>query len=75
MNFQDDSDDDLEWNPNDDEILLAEDNDVVVPRKRKVAAKEAHPKKKKKTENECQKCNKTFSRKDSLQRHLKNFCK
>ena len=32
-------------------------------------------KKKSKTEFRCEKCESTFSRKDSLNRHVKNYCK
>ena len=74
INFDQDSDDD--WNPsNDDEALLAEESDAFIPVKRKRVEAEMPNAKKAKADYVCNKCKKSFSRKDSLTRHQKKFCK
>ena len=76
INFDDDSDDDLEWSPSlhDEEVL--EENVIESSnskRKRKTTTN-SEPVKKTKPDHNCPNCGKSFSRKDSLQRHLTNIC-
>ena len=63
-----------EYVPSENEDI--EENDNFLTRKRKRIEKPAEKtKKKSKTEFRCGKCESTFSRKDSLNRHVKNYCK
>ena len=63
-----------EYIPSENEDI--EENDNFLTRKRKRIEKPAEKtKKKSKTEFRCGKCESTFSRKDSLNRHVKNYCK
>ena len=81
INFDDDSDEDGDWNPSkDDELCIVEDGELV-SKKRKVALR-SPPAKRLKNKGEssksvpiCSKCKKTFSRLDSLKRHMKSYCK
>ena len=69
--FDEDSDD--EYVPVDDELLLLEDESCLKKRKRKDT--KTATSKKVKTDFDCNMCGKSFSRKDSLTRHRKNYCK
>ena len=63
-----------EYMPSENEDV--EENDNFLTRKRKRIEKPAgNSKKKSKSEFRCEKCENTFSRKDSLNRHVKNYCK
>ena len=63
-----------EYIPSENEDI--EENANFLTRKRKRFEKPAKKtKKKSKTEFRCGKCESTFSRKDSLNRHVKNYCK
>ena len=57
--------------PSDNEDVEENDNFLTKKRKRK----EENSKKKTKTEFRCERCESTFSRKDSLNKHVKNQCK
>ena len=76
IDLDDDSDD--EWAPNiDDEKLLIEETDetdILIPNKRKRTNLVTEPNKKSKSEFVCTICLKTFSSKDSLNRHVQNIC-
>ena len=81
ITFDDDSDEDVEWNPTlDDKKELAKEKKKSEPekdlsnKKRKVDPLESQRVKKIRTEHICAKCDKSFSRKDDLQRHLNNIC-
>ena len=59
-----------------DEALLIEESDDFPPKKRKKNIQNLQlPQKKIKIQFDCKKCLKSFSRKDSLSRHMKNYCK
>ena len=70
INFDEDSED--EYVPVDDELLLLEDESCLKKRKRKDT--KTATSKKVKTDFDCNMCGKSFSRKDSLTRHRKNYC-
>ena len=63
-----------EYMPSENEDV--EENDNFLTRKRKRIEKlPGNSRKKSKSEFRCEKCENTFSRKDSLNRHVKNYCK
>ena len=74
INFEDDSDEDIEWNPDTEEH---EDQLYDLnPKKRNYNKNSAKNLKISKSNTiRCQKCNKTCSRKDSLRRHINKICK
>ena len=58
-----------------DENLLEEEADQILPKRSRRTEKISEPVKASNLEHICEKCKKTFSRKDSLKRHVQNFCK
>ena len=78
VNFDEESDDEVEkeWTPNhDDEALVAEEQDHFLPMKRKRTENNMPQTKRRKTDHTCPKCQKTFSRQDSLNRHIRSYSK
>ena len=80
IDLDEDSDDDREWNPADEEVINEEENVVLLRRKkRKITNQPIAKSKKQKLDPanalSCKKCLKSFARKDSLTRHIKNYCK
>ena len=77
IDLDDDSEDEyIPDEEDEDEALLIEETDDFLPKKRKRNTVEVPvPNKKTKGLFDCEECAKTFSRKDSLNRHRKNYCK
>ena len=75
VDIEEDSED--EYVPGEeDEALLIEESDDFPPKKLNKNIQNLQlPLKKIKIQFECKKCLKSFSRKDSLSRHMKNYCK
>ena len=75
INFDEDSDDDNDWSPSPhDEEALEENLESSNNKRKRKATANSQPIKKSKPDHTCPNCSKSFSRKDSLQRHLKNIC-
>ena len=75
VDFEEESDDEYHPSDYDDKI---EENDNFLKKKRKKTFQPRqidNAKKKHKAEFVCIKCHNTFSRKDSLNRHVKTYCK
>ena len=81
ISLEEDSDDDGEWTPQRDEVHEDEE-DIFISKKRKIVKNSSIKSKKPRIQKviskptndlTCKKCSKSFSRKDILTRHIKNF--
>ena len=74
INIDEESEDEyIPGEEDEDEAMLIEETDDFSNNKRKRTSKTEVPQKK--TKFECEKCQKSFSRKDSFTHHKKNVCK